>query len=77
MFYYSATPNYTVDISSVAKLKSRAAAAHTSQFDPMVDRYDKAAITLEHLAQLAAQLLARTSKEDGRYVERFRRSTNY
>ena len=76
-FYYSAQPNYSVDITQVAELKSRAAAAHTSQFDPLVDRYDAALITEEHLAGLASRLLARATREEGRIVERFRRSTAY
>lgn len=76
-FYYSAQPNYTVDISQVAELKSRAAAAHTSQFDPLVDRYDPSVITDEHLERLAASLLARATREEGRVVEKFRRSTAY
>ncbi|HVS14150.1 MAG TPA: PIG-L deacetylase family protein [Thermoanaerobaculia bacterium] len=76
-FYYSAQPNYTVDITAVAEQKARAAAAHTSQFDPQVDRYDPASITEEHLAKLAATLLARAPREEGRVVERFRRSTAY
>jgi LmbE family N-acetylglucosaminyl deacetylase len=76
-FYYSAQPNYTVDVTAVAELKARAAAAHTSQFDPLVDRYDAALITEQHLATLARQLLGRAPKVDGRYVERFRRSEGY
>ena len=76
-FYYSAQPNYTVDITAVAERKSRAAAAHTSQFPPLVDRYDPAAITASHLAQLARGLHQRAATENGRYVERFRRSTAY
>jgi LmbE family N-acetylglucosaminyl deacetylase len=77
LFYYSAQPNYTVDITAVAEQKARAAAAHASQFDPLVDRYDPAAITEEHLARLAASLLARATREEGRIVEKFRRSTSY
>ncbi len=77
MFYYSAQPNYTVDITNMAERKARASAAHTSQFDPLVDDYDPAKITEEHLAQLAASLLARATRENGRVVERFRRSTSY
>lgn len=74
-FYYSAQPNYSVDITDVAELKSRAAAAHTSQFDPLVDRYDATvAKDATHLASLAKQLLERAVTVDGRYVERFRRS---
>ena len=77
LFYYSANPNYTVDITAVAERKARASAAHTSQFGELVDRYDPKAITDEHLKKLAASLLARAAKENGRYVERFRRSTAY
>ncbi len=76
-FYYSAQPNYTVDITGVAERKAQAAAAHTSQFDPLVDRYDPDLITGEHTAALARSLLERTPRENGRYVERFRRSTAY
>lgn len=77
-FYYSAQPNYTVDITAVAELKARAAAAHTSQFDPLVDRYDEAVAKDEkHLGELARQLLGRAVRENGRVVERFRRSEGY
>ena len=76
-FYYSAQPNYTVDITEFAKLKSRASAAHTSQFGSLVDRYDPTVITEKHLAELAESLLGRAARENGRYVERFRRSTAY
>lgn len=76
-FYYSAQPNYTVDISAYAEKKSRAAAAHTSQFPPLVDRYDPAVITEKHLADLAKGLLARGTRLDGRPVETFRRSESY
>jgi LmbE family N-acetylglucosaminyl deacetylase len=77
-FYYSAQPNYTVDITDVAELKSRAASAHVSQFDPLVDRYDEAIAKDEkHLADLARQLLGRAVRENGRVVERFRRSEGY
>ena len=75
-FYYAAQPNYTVDISAEAELKARAAAAHISQFGSMVDRYDPN-ITPQQREALAARLLARSRGEDGRVVERFRRSTAY
>ncbi len=75
-FYYSAQPNYTVDITDVAETKSRAAAAHISQFGKRVARYDEN-ITREEREALAASLLARGKGEDGRSVERFRRSTAY
>ena len=77
LFYYSANPNYTVDISKTARRKSRAAAAHTSQFGSLVDRYDPALLTDDYLAELANQLFERGARENGRPVERFRRSTSY
>lgn len=76
-FYYSANPNYTVDITDVAERKARAAAAHTSQFGDQVDKYDKSLITEESLATLASGILERAVRENGRIVERFRRSTSY
>ncbi len=77
LLYYSAQPNYTVDISEVARLKSRASAAHTSQFGSLVDRYDPETITPKFLEELAGRLYERAAKENGRHVERFRRSTAY
>jgi LmbE family N-acetylglucosaminyl deacetylase len=76
-FYYSAQPNYSVDITAVAELKATAAAAHTSQFDPLVERYDPTVITEAHLTKLAAGMLERATREAGRVIERFRRSTSY
>jgi LmbE family N-acetylglucosaminyl deacetylase len=75
-FYYSAQPNYTVDITDVIDVKLKAAAAHISQFGSMVDRYDPN-VTPEQRQQLARLLRARAPRENGRYVERFRRSTAY
>ena len=75
-FYYSANPNYTVDITEVAEKKARASAAHISQFGSMVDRYDPDAVD-ELRKEWAARLLARAERENGRVVERFRRSTAY
>jgi LmbE family N-acetylglucosaminyl deacetylase len=77
-FYYSAQPNYTVDITEVAEVKARASAAHTSQFGDMLERYDE--IDLEkQRKELAEQLLASPllEREEGRIVERFRRSEQY
>ncbi len=78
-FYYSAQPNYTVDVTGVAKLKAEAAAAHVSQFGDMLENYD--AIDLEKKRkELADELLtsgALMTKEEGRVVEKFRRSTRY
>lgn len=75
-FYYSANPNYTVDITDVAEKKARASAAHTSQFGSLVDHYDPTIID-EQRKQVAARLLERAERENGRVVERFRRSEAY
>ena len=75
-FYYSASPNYTVDITDVAEKKARASAAHISQFGSLVDHYDPAIVD-ERKKEVAARLLERAEREDGRVVERFRRSEAY
>jgi len=77
-FYYSAQPNYTVDVTEVAALKARASAAHTSQFGDMLDKYDQ--IDLEkRRKELTQELLKGRLKPgaDGRVVEKFRRSTRH
>lgn len=77
--YYSAQPNYTVDVTEVAELKARAAAAHVSQFGDMLENYD--AIDLDtKREELTRELLESgelVTKEEGRIVEKFRRSTRY
>ena len=77
-FYYSAQPNYTVDITGVAERKARASAAHVSQFGDMVTNYDDTNLA-ERKAKLAEQLRAsRIVKRDGdKIIEQFRRSTGY
>ncbi len=76
--YYSAQPNYEVDIETVLDLKARAAAAHTSQFGTMVTHYDASNLD-ERRAGLAKLLLISpiVERTGGRAVERFRRSTRY
>jgi LmbE family N-acetylglucosaminyl deacetylase len=77
-FFYSNQPNYSVDITEVAPLKAKAAAAHTSQFGSMVTSYDDNKLA-ERREGLAKMLLASrvVSREDGRIVEKFRRTTAY
>lgn len=75
-FYYAATPNYTVDITDVAEKKAHASAAHISQFGSLVDRYDPSIVD-EQRKEWAARLLERAEREDGKVVERFRRSEAY
>jgi LmbE family N-acetylglucosaminyl deacetylase len=74
--FYSAQPNYTVDITAVIDSKARAAAAHSSQFGLLVDHYDKARADAQR-PELERELKGRAPIENGRYVERFRRSEAY
>ena len=77
-FYYSAQPNYTVDIADVLDQKARAAACHTSQFGNMVTSYDDKNLD-EKRESLRKLLLASPviKRKEGRVVEEFRRSTAY
>lgn len=75
-FYYSAQPNYTVDVTAMGKLKARAAASHTSQFGTMVDRYRSDAVEAAR-SVLTQEMEVRFRGDDGRFVERFRRATGY
>ena len=77
-FFYSNQPNYSVDITDMAQKKAQAAAAHTSQFGTMVTSYDDNKLA-ERRESLAKMLLATrvVRREDGRIVEKFRRSTAY
>ncbi len=70
-YYYSREPNYQVDITDVADLKVKAAAAHVSQFPPAVDKYspDLPDIVLQGIRSH----LAEASKVGDKYYERFRR----
>ena len=56
-FFYSAQPNYTVDITDVLEKKAAAAAAHTSQFGQMLKSYDDKNLE-ERRASLARLLMA-------------------
>lgn len=76
LFYYSAQPNYTVDISATIDAKMEAASAHSSQFGDLVDRYTKQRADAQR-PDVAKAMKARALQEDGRYIERFRRSEGY
>jgi LmbE family N-acetylglucosaminyl deacetylase len=76
LFYYSAQPNYTVDISAVGPLKAKAAGHHISQFGPMFERYDESQEAAQRKEQ-EANFAERFRGEDGRFLESFRRSTSY
>lgn len=78
--YYSANPNCSVDIHDFADRKFEASAAHMSQWGDLVDKYDPAKAGDEQRLALAKQLKTfsiLTVKEEGRFAERFRRSTAY
>jgi LmbE family N-acetylglucosaminyl deacetylase len=77
-FFYSAQPNYTVDITDVMEKKAAAAAAHTSQFGEMITSYDEKELA-EKRASLARLLMISpvVKRKNGRVVEEFRRSAAY
>ncbi|MFH1738978.1 MAG: PIG-L deacetylase family protein [bacterium] len=75
-FFYSAQPNYTVDISDMVERKCKALAAHTSQFGSLVEKYDPN-VAQEQRERLPQTLLERMTDESGRAIEKFRRSTEY
>jgi len=77
-FYYSNTPNYTVDITEFAELKARASAAHISQFGDMVTKYDDTNLE-QRKSEMAERLLESplVKSPEGRFVEKFRRSQGY
>jgi LmbE family N-acetylglucosaminyl deacetylase len=70
-YYYSAAPNYTVDITDIVETKVKAAAKHVSQFPPSVDKYTP------EMSNEVFQSLRKSGLEDckegDRYVEKFRR----
>lgn len=76
--FYSANPNYTVDITEFAEIKARASAAHTSQFGSMIGNYDE-----QNLKQVREDLTKQLlngrlmQRENGKVVEKYRRSTRY
>lgn len=76
--FYSAQPNYSVDIDDVADLKRKASAAHVSQFGDFLEHYDEAKVP-EQRAKIEKEL--KTSpfikREKGKIVEKFRRSEMY
>lgn len=77
-FYYSAQPNYTVDITDVAQQKAKAAAAHISQFGDMVTNYDDTNIEQKKANWATLLRASRLVQRDGdRVIEKFRRSTGY
>lgn len=77
MFYYSADPNYEVDITDLADLKAKCNAAHTSQWGGYVAKYNPNP-PKEELDALANELKSMGERnDDGKFVERFRWATGY
>lgn len=77
-FYYTADPDVTVDITSVAEAKSQANAAHFSQFGDAVKKYNPNPTQAQRDA--LAERLKGTSiliKDGDKYVEKFRRGLEY
>jgi LmbE family N-acetylglucosaminyl deacetylase len=73
-YYYTTSPNYTVDITPVAEDKIKAAAKHVSQFSPSLEKYTPE-MSEQTFQILRAGGMSRF-KEDGKYVEKFRREVS-
>lgn len=71
-YYYSAQPNYSVDITAVLEDKIKASAKHVSQFEPSLSKYtpEMSAETFKHIHEWGE----RRSKDGDKYVEKFRRA---
>jgi LmbE family N-acetylglucosaminyl deacetylase len=74
LYYYTTSPNYTVDITSVAEDKAKAAAKHVSQFSPSLDKYTPE--MSEQTFQSIRAVGLSHAKEGDKYVEKFRREEN-
>jgi LmbE family N-acetylglucosaminyl deacetylase len=73
-YYYSTSPNYTVDVSPVFDDKVKACAKHVSQFSPSLEKYtpDMSDETFQGIRAEASTM----SKEGDKFVEKFRREEN-
>jgi LmbE family N-acetylglucosaminyl deacetylase len=77
MFYYAGgDANYWVDISDVVELKIKAVSKHVSQFEPSIDKY-RPDWDPKDLEKLVEYLKSRATRKDGKYVEAFRRATEF
>ncbi len=77
MFYYTASEaNYWVDITEVIDQKVKAVGKHVSQFEPSLSKY-RADWNPQALEQLMKYMKNRATKKDGKYVEAFRRATEF
>jgi LmbE family N-acetylglucosaminyl deacetylase len=73
-YYYTTSPNYTVDITAVVENKVKAATKHVSQFPPSVEKYtpEMNELTFNLLRAMGLKI----SKEGDKHVEKFRREEN-
>jgi LmbE family N-acetylglucosaminyl deacetylase len=77
MFYYAAgDANYWVDITGVVDLKIKAVIKHVSQFEPSINKY-RPDWDPKDLENLVEYLKGRATKKDGKFVEAFRRATEF
>jgi len=73
-YYYSQRPNYEIPITKKEfELKMKASAAHVSQFEPSVRKY-QADMPLEVFEGITSRFLRLNSDDNGGLSERFRRS---
>jgi LmbE family N-acetylglucosaminyl deacetylase len=77
MFYYAAgEANYWVDITDVVELKIKAVSKHVSQFEPSINKY-RPDWDPKDFEKLVEYLKGRATKKDGKYIEAFRRATEF
>jgi LmbE family N-acetylglucosaminyl deacetylase len=77
MFYYAAgEANYWVVITDVVDLKIKAVSKHVSQFEPSINKY-RPDWDPKDFEKLVEYLKGRATKKDGKYVEAFRRATEF
>lgn len=70
-YYYTKSPNYTVDVTPIFDQKVNAIAKHVSQFPPSVEKYTPELSKAEYdEIRKEAELVA---KDGDKFVERFRR----
>ena len=70
-YYYTTSPNYLVDITSVIEDKVKASNKHVSQFSPSLDKYTPE--MSEETYQFLRKECLKEAKDGDKYVERFRR----
>ena len=70
-YYYTTSPNYAVDITSIVEDKIKASNKHVSQFSPSLEKYTPE-MSEETYQQLRAEGL-KQMKDSDKYVEVFRR----